>query len=96
MEAICKSQNGELENGMREMRRRRECEEWDGNAGAENQCEKTGNLGGNAKNVGNQGGNAGNQVGNLSIAVEITWNSNGNDKFKDWIEAKIINLVSRI
>ena len=53
-----------------------------------------GNLGGNTKNVGNQGGDAGNQGGNLSIAVEITWNSNGNDKLKDWREVKIINLVS--
>ena len=55
-----------------------------------------GNLGGNVKNVGNQGGNAGNQGGNLRIAVEITWNSNGNNKFKDWREVKIINLVSHI
>ena len=30
-----------------------------------------------------QGGNAGNQDGNLGIVVEITWNSNGNDKLKD-------------
>ena len=65
------------------------CEEWD-----ENACEK--NLGGNTKNEGNQGGDAGNQGGNLSIVVEITWNSNGNDKLKDWREVKIINLVSRI
>ena len=43
-----------------------------------------GNLGGNTKNVGNQGGDAGSQGGNLSIAVEIIWNSNGNDKLKDW------------
>ena len=55
-----------------------------------------GNLGGNTKNVENQGGDAGNQGGNLSIAVEITWNSNGNDKLKDWKKVKIINLVSRI
>ena len=53
-----------------------------------------GNLGGNTKNVGNQGGDAGNQVRSLSIAVEITWNSKGNDKLKDWREVKIINLVS--
>ena len=38
---------------------------------------------------------AGNQGGNLSTAVEITWNSNGNDKLKDWREVKIINLVPR-
>ena len=44
----------------------------------------------------NQGGDAGNQGGNLSIAVEITQNSNGNDKLKDWTEVKIINLVSCI
>ena len=54
------------------------------------------NLGGNTTNVGNQGGDAGNQAGNLSVAVEITWNSKGNDKLKDWREVKIINLVSRI
>ena len=44
--------------------------------------------------MGNQGGDAGNQGRLLSIAVEITWNSNGNDKLNDWIEVKIINLVS--
>ena len=54
------------------------------------------NLGGNTKNVGNKGGDAGNQGGKLSIAVEITWNSNGNDKLKSWREVKIINLASRI
>ena len=48
------------------------------------------------QNGGNQGGDAGSEDGNLSIAVEITWNSNGNDKLKDWREVKIINLVSRI
>ena len=32
--------------------------------------------------MGNQSGNAGNQGGNLSTAVEMTQNSNGNDKFK--------------
>ena len=48
------------------------------------------------KNEGNQGGDAGNQGGNLSIAVEITWNSNLNGKLKDWREVKIIKLVSRI
>ena len=46
--------------------------------------------------MGNQGGDAGNQGGNLSIAVEITWSSNGNDELKDWREVKIINLVSHI
>ena len=46
--------------------------------------------------MGNQGGDAGNQGGNLSIAVEITWKCNGNDKLKDWREVKITNLVSCI
>ena len=50
----------------------------------ENQRGNVGNLCGSTKNVGNPGGNAGNQGGNLSIVVEITWNSNGNDKLKDW------------
>ena len=45
------------------------------NSGAENQLGNVGNLGGNMKNVGNHGGDAGNQGENLSIAVEITWNS---------------------
>ena len=44
----------------------------------------------------NQGGDAGNQGTNFSIAVEITWNINGNDKLKGWREVKIINLVPRI
>ena len=43
-----------------------------------------------------QDDDAGNQGGNLSITVEITWNSNGNDKLKDWKKVKIINLVSLI
>ena len=60
-----------------------ECEEWDGNAGVENQRGNAGNLGGNTKNVGNQGSESGNQGGNLCITVEITWNSNANDKLKD-------------
>ena len=62
----------------------------------ENQRGNAWNLGGNTKNEGNQGGDAGNQGGNLSIAVEITWNSNLNGKLKDWREVKIIKLVSRI
>ena len=60
-------------------------------------------MGKNAKNVGNQGANAGNQGGNLSIAVEMTLNSNGHDKFKEWRELKTIenkciskSLVSHI
>ena len=64
------------------------------NAGAENQRGNSGNLG---RNIwGNQGDGAGNQGGNLSIAVEITWNTSGNDELKDWREVRIINLVSRI
>ena len=47
-----------------------------------NQRGNAGNMGGNTKNVRNQRGDAGNQGGNLSIAVEITWNSNGNNKLK--------------
>ena len=75
------------------------CGEWEyeegvGNVGAGNQRGNMGNLGGNMTDVGNQGSDAGNEGGNLSIAVEITWNSNGNDKLKDWREVKIINLVS--
>ena len=30
-----------------------------------------------------------NQGGNLGIAVEIKWESNGNDKFKEWREINI-------
>ena len=75
----------------------------DGNAGAVNQQGNAGNLGGNTQNVVSQGGDAGNQGGNLSIAVEMTQNSNGNDKFKQRRKVKIIenkyicnNLVSNI
>ena len=64
--------------------------------GAGNQRGNMGNLGGNMTDVGNQGSDAGNEGGNLSIAVEITWNSNGNDKLKNWREIKIINLLSSI
>ena len=63
---------------------------------AENQHENAGNLDGNTKNVVNQGGGAGNQGGNLRIMEEITWNSNGIDKLKDWKKVKITNLVSCI
>ena len=59
-----------------------ECKEWDGNAAAENQRGNAANLGWNTKNVANQGGDAENQGGNLSIAVEITWNSNENENWK--------------
>ena len=58
---------------------------------------------GNWVKVRNQGGDVGNQSGNLGTADEVTQNSNGNDKFKEWREAKIIenehickNPVSRI
>ena len=64
--------------------------------GTGNQRGNATNLGGNAKNMGNKDDDVGNQGGDLSIAVEITWNSNGNDRFKDWRGVKIINLVSRI
>ena len=47
------------------------CEEWDGNAGAENQRGNAWNLDGNTKNVGNQGRDAGNQGRNLSITEMI-------------------------
>ena len=53
--------------------------------------------------MGDQGDDARNQVWNLSIAVEMSQNSKGNDKFKEWREVKIIenkhvckNLVSHI
>ena len=52
---------------------------------------------------GNQGGDAGNQEKNLSKAVVMTQNSNGNNKFNEWGEVKIIenehiyeNVVSYI
>ena len=66
-----------------------ESQEWDGNEGVGNQRGNCGNLGGIVKNVENRGGNAGNQGGNLSAAVNITQNSNGNDEFKEWKEVKI-------
>ena len=44
----------------------------------------------------NQQSDARSQGGNLSVVVEITWNSNGNDELKDWREAKVKNLVPRI
>ena len=48
-------------------------------------------MGGKAKNAGNQGGDVVNQGGNLGIAEEMTQESNRNDKFKEWIEVKIID-----
>ena len=54
------------------------------------------------KNVKNQGDDAGNEGGSLGTAVEMTQNSNENDKFKEW-KVKVIenehickNLVSNI
>ena len=44
------------------------------------------NLGGNAENAGNEGGDEQKQGRNLGIAVEAKWESNGNDKFKEWRE----------
>ena len=69
---------------MRKMRIRVEMRGMGWGCGCGESAWEFGNLGGNVKDVGNQGGDAGNQGGNLSIAVEITWNSNGNNKFKDW------------
>ena len=53
--------------------------------------------------MGNHGGDTGNRCGKLRIAVEMTYCSNGNNKFKDWrkvetIESEYIckNLVSHI
>ena len=48
-----------------------------------NQRGNAGKLVENAKNVGNQNGDAGNQKGNLSIAVQMTQNSNGKNNFQD-------------
>ena len=48
------------------------------------------NLDGNSKNTGIQGGDVQNHGGNLGIAVEMKQESNGNDKFKEWREVKII------
>ena len=71
--------------------RRMRCE-----CGCKESAWECGESGRKYKNIGNQGGDARNQGGNLSIVVEITWNSNGNHKLKDWREVKIINLVSRV
>ena len=71
-----------------------ECEEQDGNAGTGNLFGNAKNLGENAENVGNHGSDVGNQGRNLSIAVKMAQNSNGNDKFKEWGEVKIIENVS--
>ena len=40
--------------------------------------------------MGNQVGDVENQSGNLGMAVEMTKESNGNDKLKEWREVKII------
>ena len=50
-------------------------------------------MGGNAKDAEIQSDNTGNlkySVGNLSIVVETTKTSNGNDKLKEWGKVKII------
>ena len=67
-----------------------------------NQHGYVGNLGGNAENAENQCGDTGNQGRNLGITVEMTLNSSGNYKLKEWREVKIIenkhickNLVSQ-
>ena len=44
------------------------------------------------KNLGNQVGDVENQGGNLGITVEITQESNGNDKVKEWREVKMIEI----
>ena len=75
---------------MREMRRIRTGMQGMGWVwSAENQRGNAGNLGENTRNVGNQGGDTGSQVRNLNIAVEVTWNSNGNDILKDRRKVKI-------
>ena len=48
------------------------------------------NLGGNA---GNQGGDEQNQGGNLGIAVEVKYESNGYYKFKEWRKVKMNTFV---
>ena len=55
-----------------------------------NQCGNAGSLDGNAKNVGNQGDHVGNQGRNVSIAVEMTKNGNGNEEFKEWRKVRIM------
>ena len=71
--------------------------------GGANQRGSAGNLDENAKNVSNQCDDVGNQGRNLSIAVEMTQNGNGNEAFKERRVVKIIkneqickNLVSHI
>ena len=56
----------------------------------ENQRGYAGNLGGNAENAQNHYEEASKLGKNVGIAVEITWNSSGNDKLKAWREVKII------
>ena len=60
-------------------------------------------VNGNTKNPWNQGSDAANKNRNLGIAVGVTQNSYGSNKFKEWREIKIIknehickNLVSHI
>ena len=66
--------------GMQKIKMRMQgmkCECWESVRNAEN-------LGGNGKNAGNPGGDAGSQNEKLGVAVEMTQNSNGNNKFKVW------------
>ena len=62
---------------------REECEEWYGNPG--NQRGYARNVGGVVKNACDD---VQNQGGNLGKAVEMTPNSSGNDKLKEWREIK--------
>ena len=70
---------------------------------SEERNEYTETLGGNPESAQNQCGDAGNQMGNLGIALEMTWNCSGNDKLKEWKQVEIIenehipkNLVPHI
>ena len=75
--------------------------EWNGNVG--NEQGDAVNLGGNMEDAREQCDSAWNQVGNLGIAVEMTWSMSGNDKLKEWRDITIIenelickNVVSYI
>ena len=96
-QAIRKSQNGELENGMRTMRTIRvgmQGMEWeDGYGESEWQCEESAWK---CEKCGESGCWCRKSRWKFNYSGEITWNSNGNDKFKDWREAKIIKLLSHI
>ena len=72
-----------MENWLTE---REEREEWYGNPG--NQRGYARNVGGVVKNAWNKCDDVENQGGNLGKAVEMTPNSSGNDKLKEWREIK--------